>query len=111
MSVLRRFRPRIVDTIVAIWATIWATYDTARLVRAARDGPAGLRGVALDALAGLVRSAFLRPRRWRDGGALDVWRVGLSKSEIGLVCRCRDAGACADDGPWRYLNLTRLHGP
>jgi hypothetical protein len=27
--------------IVAPWATIWATYDTARLVGLLRDGPAG----------------------------------------------------------------------
>ena len=57
---------------MAIWATIWATYDTARLVGATPDDPADRGAGVLDAMAGLARclspalagfcSAFLRAR-------------------------------------------------
>ena len=46
---------------MAIWATIWATYDTGRLVGATPDGPADRGAGLLDALAARC-SAFLRPR-------------------------------------------------
>jgi hypothetical protein len=46
--------------VVAVWATIWATYDTARLVVASRDGPADRGAWPVYALARLVA---LRSRR------------------------------------------------
>ena len=46
---------------MAIWATIWATCDTARLVGRKPGGPADRGAGVLDAVAGLARC----PKRWR----------------------------------------------
>jgi hypothetical protein len=63
--------------IVAIWATIWATCDTARLAGLPPDGPVRLRRVALDAMAGLPavlvalsRRAAVAPSYGLDAGAM-----------------------------------------
>ena len=63
MRDLYRFRRWSAGGIVAIWATIWATYGTARLVGLRPDGPADHSAGLLDAANGLARC--LVALRWR----------------------------------------------
>ena len=69
--------------------------------RATVRRPGRLRRGLLDAMAGLARcscsparagfcAGFLRPRRWRDGGALDAG-AAVTLGERVLMPRCRDA--------------------
>ena len=74
-------------TTVAIWATIWATCDTARLVRAEREGPADRGAGLLDAMAGLARCPVLRWRASvRASCRLDAGRLRLSPVAPGARC-------------------------
>jgi len=80
---------------VAIWATIWATYDTARLVAATRDGPADRGTGALHAMAGLARcsgspadaarcTAFLFVRTYLSESAVDLCRGDALDASFGF---------------------------
>ena len=66
---------------MAVWATIWATCDTARFGRAAPDGPADRAAGLLEAMAGLAAlaarcAAFLMASRLRRCAVADGALLG-----------------------------------